>query len=257
MNIEKITPDSITKKKGSGEPIAALTAYDYPMTRFLDEAGVHIILVGDSLGMVVLGYPNTTYVTMEEMVHHVKAAARAKPKALLVADMPIGSYENPKQAVENARRLINAGAEAVKAEGGLNIIDQVKAIISNGIPFLGHIGMLPQNVLKEKGYHIKGKTNSERELLINDATALANAGAFAVVLELVEITLAKEITNIVQIPTIGIGSGPFTDGQILVSYDLLGLFPWFRPRFVKPAADCASIIKQAIQQWINQLPRPN
>src|SRR5438045_1129633 len=171
--------------KARGEKIAALTAYDFPMTRLLDEVGVPLILVGDSLGMVVLGYPDTTQVTMSEMEHHVRAAARAKPNGLLVADLPYGSYNNPEAAVRNAKALTSAGAESVKAEGGREILDQVRAIIASGIPFLGHLGMLPQHVLEEGGYHLKGKKETERQSLLADADALVSAGAFAIVLELV------------------------------------------------------------------------
>src|SRR5213593_1014921 len=165
MTMQKITPETIRTMKGR-QKVAALTAYDYPTARLLDEAGVPLILVGDSLGMLVLGYPNTTLVTMTEMEHHVRAAARARPKALLGADLPYRSYETPSGAVQNARRLVDAGAEAVKAEGGRAILAQVKQITAEGIPFIGHLGMLPQHVLEEGGYKIKGKTPMERENLI-------------------------------------------------------------------------------------------
>ena len=179
MTRNKVTADRLRAMKGRGERIAALTAYDFPMTRLLDEAGIPLILVGDSLGMVVLGYPDTTHVTMSEMEHHVRAAARAKPRALLAADLPYHAYETVADAVANARRLVAAGAEAVKAEGGREILEQVRAIVASGIPFLGHLGMLPQHVLDEGGYHVKGKREEEREALLEDARALADAGAFA------------------------------------------------------------------------------
>src|ERR1051325_11470372 len=185
MSSQKITAETIRAMKARGEKIPALTAYDFPMTRLLDEAGVPFILVGDSLGMVVLGYPDTTSVTMAEMEHHVRAAARAQPRALLVADMPYGSYEIVTSAVQNAKRLVAAGAEAVKAEGGQIIINQVRAIIAAGIPFCGHLGMLPQSVREEGGYHVKGKKEPEHQALLADADALVEAGAFAIVLELV------------------------------------------------------------------------
>src|SRR5256886_9790327 len=169
MIATKMTPETIRRMKG--QKIAALTAYDYPMTRLLDEAGIPLILVGDSLGMVVLGYPDTTHVTMAEMEHHVRAAARAKPRALLVADMPYHSYLTVADAVQNAQRLTAAGAEAVKAEGGRAILDQVRAIIGAGIPFCGHLGMLPQSVREEGGYHIKGKKELEHQELLEDARA--------------------------------------------------------------------------------------
>src|SRR5882757_1025950 len=185
MNSRKITVAEIHAMKSRGEKIAALTAYDFPMVKLLDEIGIPLILVGDSLGMVVLGYPDTTHVTMAEMEHHVRAAARAKPNALLGADLPFKSYETIESAAENSKRLTAAGAEFVKAEGGREILPQVTAIIAAGIPFMGHLGMLPQHVLEEGGYHIKGKQESEHQALLEDAKLLADAGAFAIVLELV------------------------------------------------------------------------
>ncbi len=245
----KITTKTIRAMKDRGERIAALTAYDFPMAKLLDEAGIPLILVGDSLGMVVLGYPDTTHVTMAEMEHHIRAAARARPRALLGADLPYRSYQTVAAAVKNAKRLAAAGAEFVKAEGGRKILPQVHAIISAGIPFCGHLGMLPQSVLKEGGYHVKGKNEAEARALLEDAMALAAAGAFAIVLELVTPPVAREITAHVPIPTIGIGSGDDCDGQILVTYDLVGMFPWFTPRFVKPRANCAADIKSAAAAW--------
>ena len=249
MNLLKITPAEIRAMKGRGEKIAALTAYDYPMAKLLDEAGVPFLLVGDSLGMVVLGYPDTTHVTMAEMEHHIRAAARANPNALLGGDLPYHSYETVATAVADAKRLVAAGAEYVKAEGGKEILPQVKAIIAAGIPFCGHLGMLPQHVLEEGGYHIKGKQEAEHQKLLEDAKLLANAGAFAIVLELVTPPVAKEISQLISVPTIGIGSGPDCDGQILVTQDLIGAFPWFTPRFVKPVVSCASEIKKAVATW--------
>jgi 3-methyl-2-oxobutanoate hydroxymethyltransferase len=244
----KITPEHIRAMKG-GEKIAALTAYDYPMTRLLDECGLPFLLVGDSLGMLVLGYPDTTHVTMDEMVHHVRACVRAKPQALLAADLPFHSYETVAQALENSRRLVAAGADAVKAEGGRAIAEQVRAIVGAGIPFVGHLGMLPQHVLEEGGYHKKGRSDAEHEALIADAKALADAGAFAIVLELVVPEVARELTEMISIPTIGIGSGPHCDGQILVTHDLWGTFPWFTPKFVKKQLNAAEQMKSAVAAW--------
>jgi 3-methyl-2-oxobutanoate hydroxymethyltransferase len=249
MNSKKIVVDEIRAMKGRGEKIAALTAYDFPMAKLLDEAGVPLILVGDSLGMVVLGYPDTTHVTMAEMEHHVRAAARAKPNALLGADLPFKSYDTVENAVSNSKKLVAAGAEFVKAEGGREILQQVKAIISAGISFCGHLGMLPQSVIEEGGYRIKGKKETEHQKLLDDAKLLADAGAFAIVLELVTPPVAKEISEKISIPTIGIGSGEDCDGQILVTPDLIGTFPWFTPRFVKPRANCAAEIKTAVAAW--------
>src|SRR5213594_1042645 len=247
MSAMKVTAEMIRRMKG--QKIPALTAYDYPMTKLLDETGIPLVLVGDSLGMVVLGYPDTTHVTMEEMEHHVRAAARAKPRALLAADMPYRSYNTVGQAVANAERLVAAGAEAVKAEGGRAIIEQVRAIVAAGIPFLGHIGMLPQSVHEEGGYHVKGKIQSEREALFADAQALAEAGAFALVLELVTPPVAKELTQRVSIPTIGIGSGPDCNGQILVTTDLLGTSPLYIPKHVKQRLKGAELMRATIEDW--------
>ncbi|MBI3876677.1 MAG: 3-methyl-2-oxobutanoate hydroxymethyltransferase [Verrucomicrobia bacterium] len=231
--------------------MASLTAYDFPTTKLLDELGVPLRLVGDSLGMVVLGYPDTTRVTMAEMEHHVRAAARAKPNALLGADLPYHSYETPDDAVANARRLITAGAEYVKAEGGREILPQVKAIIAAGIPFMGHLGMLPQHVLEEGGkYRVKGRDDASHAKLLDDAAALAEAGVFAVVLELVTPPVAKEITAKFPFATIGIGSGPDCDGQILVTHDLLGTFPWFTPKFVPQKLKAAEQMRAAVSEWM-------
>jgi len=248
MNTTKITADSIRCMKGR-ERIAALTAYDCAMARWLEAAGVPLLLVGDSLGMVVLGYPDTTHVTMEDMEHHVRAAARARPKALLAADLPFNSCLTVAAALENSRRLLAAGAEAVKAEGGRNILPQVRAILAAGIPFLGHLGMLPQNVVVEGGYRIKGKTPEERSNLMADAAALAEAGAFGIVLELVTPPVAREITAQIPIPTIGIGSGPDCDGEILVTTDLLGTSPGMVPRHVKKHWHFGEQISAAVEEW--------
>jgi 3-methyl-2-oxobutanoate hydroxymethyltransferase len=245
----KVTADSIRGMKARGEKIAALTAYDFPMARLLDEAGIPFLLVGDSLGMVVLGHSDTTHVTMEEMEHHVRAVARAKPRALVAADLPYRSYQTVGDAVKNAKRLVAAGAEAVKAEGGREIIDQIRAIVSSSIPFCGHLGMLPQHVLEEGGYHVNGKKQPEHEALLADADALAEAGAFAVVLELVAAPVALELTQRITIPTIGIGSGQDCDGQILVTPDLLGMLPWFNLKHVKPKLNAAEQMRAVVKEW--------
>jgi 3-methyl-2-oxobutanoate hydroxymethyltransferase len=247
----KITAEIIRGMKARGEKIAALTAYDFPMTRLLDEAGIPFILVGDSLGMVVLGYADTTSVTMTEMEHHVRAAARAKPNALLVADLPYHSDDTAGHAVENAKRLAAAGAEAVKAEGGRQIIEQVRAIVAAGIPFCGHLGMLPQSVREEGGYRVKGKNESEHQALLADADALVAAGAFAIVLELVTASVAKELTQRVSVPTIGIGSGKDCDGQVLVTPDLLGMLPWYNLKHVKPRLNAAEQMRAVVGEWKN------
>ena len=230
---EKITPEWIAGAKARGEKVPALTAYDYPMARLLDEAGVPVILVGDSLGMVVLGYPDTTQVTLADIRHHLAAAvARAKPRALVVADLPYHTYDTPEAAVINARILVDSGAEAVKLEGGIEVVAERFAPFGRPvIAVMGHIGMLPQSVKEQGGYKIKGRSDAEKERLLADALAVQEAGAFAVVMELVEAELAGEITARLDIPTIGIGSGTHCGGQILVTHDLVGAFPWFRPKF--------------------------
>lgn len=235
--------------KARGERIAALTAYDFPMTKLLDEAGIPFLLVGDSLGMVVLGYPDTTHVTLADVEHHTRAAARVNPRALLGADLPFKSYETAGEAAINARRLAASGAEYVKLEGGREVLPQIRAILDAGIPVCGHLGMLPQSVLAEGGYRVKGKKEDEHRKLIEDATLLADAGVFAIVLELVTPPVAREVSEKVSVPTIGIGSGDGCDGQILVTHDLVGMFPWFRPRFVQPLADCAAQMKSAVEKW--------
>jgi 3-methyl-2-oxobutanoate hydroxymethyltransferase len=246
---QKVTAEAVRGMKARGEKIAALTAYDFPMARLLDEAGIPLILVGDSLGMVVLGYPDTTHVTMQDMEHHVRAAARAKPNALLAADLPYRSYETVADAVKNAKRLQAAGAEAVKAEGGRNIIQQVKAIVDAGIPFIGHLGMLPQHVLEEGGYHVKGRSEVEQQALLADADALVEAGVFAIVLELVARTVARELSQRLPVPTIGIGAGPDCDGQILVTPDLLGMLPWYSLKHVKPGLNAAEQMRAVVSEW--------
>ena len=238
--------------KHRGERVTALTAYDYPTARLLDESGLDVILVGDSLGMVVLGYEDTTLVTLEEMLHHTRAVARGVKNALLVADMPIRSYETPERAVETARFLVEAGARAVKLEGGVSHVAQVEAITSAGIPFMAHIGMLPQSVREQGGYKVKGRSREQAEALLADARAVEAAGAFSVVLEIVMPETAKMISESIAIPTIGIGSGNGCDGEILVTHDLIGLFPWFTPKFVAPEAKVAEEIRRAARAFVER-----
>jgi 3-methyl-2-oxobutanoate hydroxymethyltransferase len=248
--VNKITPDTIRRWKKEHRKISALTAYDFPTAKLLDESGIDLVLVGDSLGMTVLGYPNTTQVLIEDMIYHTRAVARGVSSALLVADLPIYSYETPELAVQSSGRLISAGANAVKLEGGRACAKQIHAVTRAGIPFVGHIGMLPQHVLEEGGYHRKGRTAEEREFLIEEAKTIESSGGFAVVLELVESSTAAEITRAISIPTIGIGSGTECDGQILVFHDLVGYFPWFTPKHVKPESDVAGEIRKAAKAYI-------
>lgn len=249
----KITPAWIRESKSRGEKIPALTAYDYPTARLLDEAGVPILLVGDSVGMVVLGYPDTTQVTLAEMRHHVAAVARAKTRALVVADLSYHTYDTPAAAVANARILIEAGAEAIKLEGGVSVAPEIRALVAAGIPVMSHIGMLPQSVKEEGGYKLKGRSEEQKAAILADALAVQEAGAFAVVMELVEGGLAREITAQLAIPTIGIGSGAECDGQILVTHDLIGAFPWFRPKFAVAKADVASAIRDAAEGFVRDV----
>jgi 3-methyl-2-oxobutanoate hydroxymethyltransferase len=241
--------------KQRGETIAVLTACDYPTARLLDEAGLDLLLVGDSLGMVVLGYPDTTLVTLEEMLHHTRAVARGAQRAPILADLPIATFDTPAQALESSRHLIAAGAHAVKLEGGASHSAQIQALAAAGIPVMAHIGMQPQRVRIEGGYRIKGRSPSEAEALLEDARAVEAAGAFALLLELVEADIARRITETCPLPTIGIGSGSHCDGQVLVTHDLIGLFPWFRPKFVQPAADLASGIRSAAAEYLRRLGR--
>jgi 3-methyl-2-oxobutanoate hydroxymethyltransferase len=241
---------AITARKGSA-PIAALTCYDYPMARLLDEAGTDVLLVGDSLGMVVLGYPDTTHVTLAHILHHLEAVVRAKPKALVIADFPIRTYDTPEQALETARRLMAAGADAVKLEGGIRQAEKVLAITSAGIPVCGHLGMLPQRVLEEGGYHKKGKTPEQTQAILEGAEALIAAGVFAIILESVTPSASREITAAIPVPTIGIGCGEATcDGEIAVVTDLLGSYPWFVPPFAQPEANLSGDISAAARKYI-------
>lgn len=242
------------RARKNGARIAMLTAYDYPTARLLDEAGVDALLVGDSLGMVVLGFPDTTLVTLEMMLHHVAAVSRAKPQALVIGDLPIHSYDTPEMAVANAHKLAAAGADAVKLEGGVSEAGKIRAIIAAGIPVLGHLGMLPQHVIEEGGYRKKGKTEEQRATLLADARALEEAGVSGIVLESVVPTVAREITMNVGVPTIGIGCGETTcDGEVAVITDLIGSYPWFVPPFAKPEAAVAPEISTAVRRYVSRV----
>jgi len=242
---------ALRARKRSGPLIAALTAWDYPSARLLDEAGVDLILVGDSLGMVVLGFPDTTHVTLEHMLHHTAAAARGNKNALLVADFAIHSYDSVAQAVANAHSLVRAGAEAVKLEGGVRQAEKVRTIVAEGIPVLGHLGMLPQRVKEEGGYKKKGKSDEEVAWLQEGAHALQAAGCFAIVLESVVPEIAATLTAALDLPTIGIGCGSGTcDGEIAVTTDVIGSYPWFVPPFAVPRANVAGEISGAVKAYI-------
>ena len=243
----------LKEKKTAGEIISSLTAYDYPTARLLDEAGIDFILVGDSLGMVFAGLEDTTGVTIEHMIYHTQVVARGVKKALLGADLPYHSYETPDQALENAQRLMDAGADAVKLEGGTTQIDKVTHLTQNGIPMIGHIGMLPQRVREEGGYKKKGRTQDDADRLLRSAQDLEEAGVGAIVLESVVPDVAAQITAKLDIPTIGIGAGSDCDGQIRVIHDLLGAYPWFRPPFAVAYADFANDIKKAASSYIKDI----
>ena len=242
--------ESLKSSKKKKRSQAWLTAYDYPSARLLDETGIDLILVGDSLGMVVLGQKDTVDVTLGEMLHHLKAVRRGVSRAPVAVDLPSHTYDSPDQALESARLLVNAGADAVKLEGPLPEI--IRTLTRDGIEVIGHLGMLPQHVREEGGYHRKGKTDSEALALREASLSLQEAGCCALVLELVEANLSKQISNDLDIPTIGIGSGKGCDGQILVTSDLLGLQPWFRPSFVKPKADLATPFRAAVEEFIRE-----
>jgi 3-methyl-2-oxobutanoate hydroxymethyltransferase len=246
-----VTIQELWKKKAEGRKITALTAYDYTFAKIVDEAGIDIILVGDSLAMVVQGKENTLPVTMEEMVYHTSMVVRAVKNALVIGDMPYLSYQvSVEEAVRNAGRFIKeAGAHGVKVEGGSEVLPQIKAMTKAEIPVLGHIGLTPQAILRMGGFKVQGRTEEQRKRLIEDALSLEDAGSFAIVLEAIPMDLAKEITEKLSIPTIGIGAGPHCDGQILVLHDILGLFERFTPRFVKRYANLKELSLQAIRQY--------
>jgi 3-methyl-2-oxobutanoate hydroxymethyltransferase len=255
MPEEKVTTETIKAMKAKGERIAVLTAYDYPTAKLMDGCGIDIILVGDSVGMAVLGYESTLPVTVCEMIHHTKAVSRAKPRALVVGDMPFMSFqEGTVEALKNAGLFIKDGAcQAVKIEGGRIRCEIVKALVENGIPVMGHIGLTPQSILSYGGYKVQGRASEQAAHLKDDALALENAGCFSIVLEAVPWKLSKEITASLKIPTIGIGAGPHCDGQVLVVHDMLGMFLEFTPKFVKRYADVASIMKEAFSGYVQEV----
>ncbi|MEX0800151.1 MAG: 3-methyl-2-oxobutanoate hydroxymethyltransferase [Dehalococcoidia bacterium] len=249
---------SITKLKAMkkrGERIAMLTAYDCPSARLVEEAGVPLILVGDTLGMVVLGYDTTVPVTMDEMLHHVKAVVRGTKKAHVIADMPFMSYQTgPQDALRNAGRMLKeGGAQSVKLEGGAQMAETVRLLTSSGIPVMGHLGLTPQSVNQFGGYKVQGKTPAAAVRLLNDALALEEAGAYAVVLETIPAPVAEAITERVGIPTIGIGAGPHCDGQVQVFHDMLGLFEDFVPRHAKRYAHLGEAIKLAVSDYVSEV----
>jgi 3-methyl-2-oxobutanoate hydroxymethyltransferase len=253
--VQKMTVPGIKAMKGGGEKITMLTAYDTPMARILDEAGVDILLVGDSVGSVVAGYPNTLPVTVDEMIYHTRAVAKGVTRALVVIDMPFMSYQiSIEDAKRNAGRMIKeSGAEAVKLEGGANMKEVIKAIASIDIPVMGHIGLTPQSIHQMGGHKVQGKAEEQKRKIMEDALAVEEAGAFSVVMECIPTELAQEITERLTIPTIGIGAGIHCDGQVLVIHDVLGLLGDFRPKFVKRYVDLRQIISQAVGNYMDEV----
>lgn len=251
MNGKRITTKSIVEKKTKGEKIAVLTAYDYPTARLMDAAGIDIVLVGDSLGEVVLGLESTLPVTMEMMIHHASAVTRGVEHALVVGDMPFMSYQiSPEEALRNAGRYMQeAGIHAVKLEGGHNVIDAVKSIIDAGIPVMGHLGYTPQSKFKFGGPRVQGRTTSEAERILSDARELEAAGVFSIVLEVIPQELAREVTAAVSVPTIGIGAGPACDGQVLVLHDLVGLTVNGTPKHARRFADVGVQMTNAFKEY--------
>jgi len=248
---QKITLLDINSKRTDHQPITMLTAYDYPSAQLVDKAGVEIILVGDSLGMTVMGYPTTVPVTMDEMIHHCKMVARGTEHAFLIGDMPFMSYQAGRSdAIRNAGRFLKEGGmEAVKLEGGEVIEDLVKSIVDSGISVMGHIGLTPQSVTKFGGYRVQGKTAESAKRLVSDALKLQEAGCFSIVLEAIPASVAEIITSKLSIPTIGIGAGNKCDGQVLVYHDLLGLYEDFTPKFVKKYANLSKSISDAVKEY--------
>lgn len=244
------TPRDIIAKKQAGQKISVITAYDYSLATLCDRAGVDVMLVGDSAGMVVLGYENTTPVTMTQMQIFTEAVSRARENALVVGDLPFMSYQaNVSDAIKNSGKLIKSGADAVKLEGGIEMADTVKAIIDTGIPVMGHIGLQPQTTMLSQGYRVQGKTKNSAKKLIESAKALEEAGVFSIALEMITSEVAKLISDSISVPTIGIGSGKGCDGQVLVIHDMLGIYDKIEPKFVKKYLSLSKEITQAIESY--------
>lgn len=255
MENKKTTMLDFRRMKLSGEKITVLTAYDYPFARLMDQAGIDMILVGDSVGTVVSGYDNTLPVTVEEMIYHTRAVVRGTARALVVADMPFLSYQvDLRDARLNAGRLVKeGGAQAVKLEGGVHVAATIRAIVDMDVPVVGHIGLTPQSIHRMGGYRVQGKEKAQAQQLLADARAVEDAGAFALVLEGIPAALAREITAALAIPTIGIGAGVDCDGQVLVIHDILGLCEKYSPKFVKRFADVSGSIRQGMDDYIREV----
>lgn len=247
---------AILAKKGK-VPVSELTAYDYPTARLLDEAGVDMILVGDSLGMMMLGFEDTTHVTLQHMLHHGEAVRRAVKDAVVILDLPIHTYDTPEQALQTALTMRDIGVDAVKLEGGADKEEHIRAIVNAGIPVQAHIGLLPQKVKEEGGFRMKGRTDEEAAAIMRDMEAIVRAGAFSVVIECTRHSVAAAVTRACPVITIGIGAGHGTcDGEVAVLHDLIGSYPWFVPSFARPHADVAAAISAAAKQYTAELVLP-
>lgn len=253
--MEKVTIPTLKKMKKEGKKITMVTAYDYPTAVLADQAGVDIILVGDSVGMVMLGYSSTLPVTMNEIIHHAKAVVRGAKRSMVIGDMPFMSYNaSVEEAIKNAGKLLKVGCDAVKVEGGIEVEKTVKAIVDAGIPVMGHIGLTPQRFALLGGYKLQGRDAVSARKIIEDARALERAGAFAILFELTTMEVAKIITEELTIPTIGIGAGPYCDGQVLVITDILGLTMWTpTPKFAKQYVNLSEIILNALKNYVNDV----
>lgn len=255
MAPDKVTVPEIKRMKEKGEKITSLTAYDYSFARILDAAGIDILLVGDSLGSVIQGQESTLPVTLDDVIYHTRAVVRGRKRALVVADMPFLSFQiSVEEAKRNAGRLLQeGGAEAVKLEGGVEMLETVEAIVEIGIPVMGHVGLTPQSLHRFGGYKVQGKDRDQREKIIQDALAVEEGGAFSIVLEGIPMDLAQEITRRLSIPTIGIGAGLHCDGQVLVVHDMLGLFDMYAPKFVKQYADLKGVMAEAVKNFVTEV----
>ncbi len=255
MVIEKVTTSNLLEMKEKGEKITMLTAYDYLMASQLDECGIDLLLVGDSVGNVLLGYENTIPVTMDEMIHHCSAVARGARRAMVIGDMPFMSYQaSSEEALRNAGRFLKeAGAEAIKLEGGSEFYDTIKKIVDAGIPVMGHLGLTPQSVYKFGGYGVRGEDREQALKILEDSQALERAGVFSIVLEKVPAKLAKKVTQQLKIPTIGIGAGVDCDGQVLVTHDMLGFFEKFKPKFAKRYSKLGKEMKKCYRKYIEEV----
>ena len=251
----KVTIPRLLEMKREGERIGMLTAYDYPTARILDRAGVDVILVGDSLGMVVLGYESTVFVTLEDMIHHIKAVVRGTQHAFVIGDLPFGSYnEGPAQAVRSATRLIKeGGCAAVKLEGGIEMVPAVRAIAEAGIPVVGHVGLLPQSAEKVGGFKVQARTAEDAADLLESGRALEKAGAFMVIIEAVPAPVGELLSRSLTVPVVGIGAGPGCDGQVLVTPDMLGVQDEFTPRFLKRYATLSSTVEEAVREYLSEV----